>query len=84
MQPVDQFDSDGRALEGSNKWWKEAIARENAAGVKLIQHEFDALITPKFSNIERGSCLTPEWIEKLVTGNLQLKEKELFLWMLYN
>ena len=52
--------------------------------MKLIQHEFDVLIILKFLNIERGSHLTSEQIEKLVTGNLQLKEKKLFLWMLYN
>ena len=84
MQLVNWFDSDGRVLEDSNKWQKEAITRENAAEMKSIQHEFNALIISKFLNIERGSCLTFEQIEKLVTGNLQLKEKELFLWMLYN
>ena len=53
--------------------------RKNVTEMKLIQHEFNALITLKFLNIEKKSCLTFKQIEKLITDNLQLKEKKLFL-----
>ena len=71
-------------LKDSNKWWKEVIMKENTIEVKSIQHEFNVLIISKFSNIERESHLTSKQIKKLITDNLQLKEKKLFLWMLYN
>ena len=75
---MNQFDSDERVLKNSNKWWKEAITRENVIKMKLIQHEFNVLIILKFLNIEKRSCLMSEWIEKLITDNLQLKKKKLF------
>ena len=79
MQSMNQSDSNDRSLKGSNKWWKDIIAKKKTAEMKLIQHEFDTLITLKFSNIKRGSCLMPEQIEKLVTDDLQLQKKKLFL-----
>ena len=78
------FDSDEKVSKNSNKWWKKIIMRKNMIKVKLIWHEFNVLITLKFLNIERKSCLMFKWIEKLITDNLWLKEKKLFLWMLYN
>ena len=42
-------------------------------------------ITPKFSSVQKGSRLTKKRIKDLVVGdNLQLRERELFLEMLYN
>ena len=78
MQSMNWFNNNEKMLKNSNKWQKKAIIKENAVKVKLIWHEFNALITLKFSNIEKKSCLMSEWIEKLITNNLQLKEKKLF------
>ena len=47
--------------------------------MKLIQHEFNALIILKFSNIKRKNHLTFKQIKKLIIDNLQLKKKKLFL-----
>ena len=58
VQSVNQFDNDDKSPEGSNKWQKDAIAKKKTVKTKLIQHEFDTLITLKFSNITRESYLT--------------------------
>ncbi len=40
---------------------------------------------PKFSNIEEGSCLIPEYVEKLQIGSdIMEQEKDLFLMILFN
>ena len=79
IQPADQSDSDERASEGSNQWQMEAIVQQETAGRRCILHEFNSLVTLKFSSIKRGFCLTPKWIEKLIIEDLLSREKELFL-----
>ena len=66
-------------LKNNNKWWKEIIVKENTIKMKLIQHEFNALIILKFLNIKKKSCLTFKQIKKLIINDLWLKEKKLFL-----
>ncbi len=47
--------------------------------------EYSNWITPKFSDIERGSQLTDEHIKDLkLRDSLQLAEREVFIEMLYN
>ena len=70
MQSMNQFNNDEKTLKSNNKWWKKVIMKENTIKMKSIQHEFNALITLKFSNIERKNCLTFKWIKKLITNNL--------------
>ena len=79
MQSVNQFNNDEKMLKSSNKWWKKIIIKKNMIKIKSIQHEFNMLIILKFLNIEKKSHLTLEQIKKLITDNLQLKKKKLFL-----
>ena len=78
MWLVNQFNNDEKTLKNNNKWQKKAIMRENTVKAKSIQHEFNVLIISKFSNIEKESHLMFKQIKKLITDNLQLKEKKLF------
>lgn len=83
--PVNSSDSDGTVPGGRSDWRERAIAREKALGLNQPREEYDRLITPKFSDIPRGSRLTPERIAEMKIGTeLWPEEKVLLLHILYN
>jgi hypothetical protein len=79
---VDLGDSDGSKLRGRSDWFERSKADD-----VLCQDPglYSNWITPKFSDIPKGSRLTKERIKDLIVGDsLWPKEKELLIEMLYN
>lgn len=84
VRPVDTDQSDGSVPGGRSNWRDLAIARERAAGKDIPQDEWDRWFTPKFSDIEPGSRLTPERLEAMQVGDIMNeRERSAFLAMLY-
>jgi hypothetical protein len=82
VQPVDSSDADGSKLGGCIDWFEKSKV-DNIP--YLDSRQYSDWLTPKFSDIPKGSRLIEERIEALVVGDsLWSKEKELFIEMLYN
>ena len=82
VRPVDSSETDGSKPGGSLDWFEKSKLDDIPC---LDPGQYPDWITPKFSDIPKGSQLTKEQIERLVVGDsLWSKEKELFIEMLYN
>ena len=79
IQPVNSFKSNERAPESDSDWQQQVMNAEKTAGFHQKQREFNAYLISKFSDIEEFSQLTQEQIDRLIVGNLRLKECELLL-----
>jgi hypothetical protein len=84
VRPVDVSTSDGTKPGGLENWHEIAVAEERRRGLDKPQSYYDRYLTPKFSDIPRGSRLTPQRITALKVGDLTEKEKELLQAMLFN
>ena len=84
VNPVDNAQTDGSTPEGDPHWRskKWALIRDKLDP----RHEFDKLITPKWSTMPRGERLTRKRWEELIKKDDVLRpgEKKLFLWLLLN
>lgn len=77
--------ADGTAPGGDPNWLQKRLDREKRLGLDKPKGPFDRWLTPKFSNIPRGTRLTPERIETLhISPRLRPKEREMLIEMLYN
>jgi len=78
---VDPREIDGSKPGGCLDWLEKSKANDILCELGL----YSEWITPKFSDIRKGTRLTDERIKDLIVGDsLWLKEKEVFLEMLYN
>lgn len=89
VNPVDNQPSDGSVPEGNLHWKKEFLkaAEEVISQSKEPASPFDQFIMRKFSNITRGSRLTPERLDEMkakVQDTLRDSEVELFVHLLRN
>ncbi len=83
--PVEAGISDGSMPSGDPNWKARRLEWEKAQGLDVPQGEFDHWLTPKFSDIPRGSRLTSERLESMVIGDMLLgNERRLLVEMLYN
>jgi len=73
IRPANQQHTGGIKPEGSENWKKLLI------GLPCPENKKYPWLIPKFSDIERGSRLTPERIEKLKIGKGIMKEEREFL-----
>ena len=82
VQLVDPSGTDGSKPRGILDW----VEKSKKTNVKhLVARKYAKWLIPKFSNIEKGSRLTKERLDKLIIRKeLTLEEKELFLEMLFN
>ena len=81
VRPVDPREIDGSKPGGCLDWLEKSKANDILCEPGL----YSEWITPKFSDIRKGTRLTDERIKDLIVGDsLWLKEKEVFLEMLYN
>ena len=81
VRPVDPSGTDGSKPGGCLDWFEKS----KASDVPSRLGRYSDWITPKFSDIQKGSRLTEERIKDLVVGDgLWPKERELFLEVLYN
>ena len=79
---VDSSDSDGSKPRGCIDWFERSKAEDIPY---LDSRQYSDWLTPKFSDIPKGSRLIEELIKELIIGDsLWPKEKELFIEMLYN
>jgi len=82
VRPVDPRKTDGSKPRGCLDWFEMSKANDVPC---QDPGQFPDWITPKFSSVQKGSRLTEKRIKDLVVGdNLWLRERELFLEMLYN
>jgi len=82
VRPVDPRKTDGSKPGGCLDWFEMLKADDVPC---QDPGQFSDWITPKFSSVQKGSRLTEKRIKDLVVGdNLWLRERELFLEMLYN
>ena len=85
VRPVDVSQSDGSKPGGTEDWHEKAVEEERRSGYNMPRAKYDQYLTPKFSDIPRGSRLTPERIETLKIGeDVTPEERELLLAMLFN
>jgi hypothetical protein len=78
---VDPRQTDSFKPRGCLDW----LERSRASNVPCGPRMYTEWITPKFSDIRKGTCLTNKQIKDLVVrDSLWPKEKEVFLEMLYN
>ena len=79
---VDPGETDGSKPRGCLDW----LERSKIDDVLCLESRlYSDWITPKFSDVQKGSRLTDERIKDLVVGDsLWPKEKELFIEVLYN
>jgi hypothetical protein len=85
VRPVDVSTSDGTKPGGTEDWHDKAVNEERRQGLDRPRSYHDRYLTPKFSDIPRGSRLTPERIATLKVGeDMTKKERELLLEMLFN
>ena len=85
VRPVDVSQSDGSKPGGTEDWHEKAVEEERRSGYNMPRAKYDQYLTPKFSDIPRGSRLTPERIETLKIGeDVTPKERELLLVILFN
>lgn len=84
VQPLDNVTSDGSVPEGDPKWRDKAWAKVEARATK--KHKFDELVTPKFSDIQKGSRLTQERLAEILATceHLTPGEQELLAHVLFN
>jgi hypothetical protein len=81
VRPVDPGETDGSKPGGCLDW----LEKSKADDVPCQLGPYSDWITPKFSDIQKGSRLTEERIKDLIVGDsLWPKEKELFINVLYN
>jgi hypothetical protein len=81
VRPVDDLTTDG-SRPGSIDNWKEVLF--DKAKRNIQPGRFDCWLTLRFSDIPRGSRLTPERIEKLIIGlDLTPQERELLIEILF-
>jgi hypothetical protein len=78
---VDPGETDGSKPRGRPDWFEWSKADDVPC---LDPGKYADWITPKFSDIPKGSRLTDERIKGLIIGDLWPKEKELFIEVLYN
>ena len=84
VNPVDHDQSDGSKPDG-RKDWKERCIEAEAKRPPQPRGPFDQWITPKFSDIPRGSRLTQERCDQLQIGKMVTQEeKTLIIEMLFN
>ncbi len=85
VRPVDSALSDGSVPEGDPLWREKALA---VAQTKMtFGSEWDEEVVPRFTELIRGSRLTPERLEGLlatVEGSLSEQEKAMFVHILFN
>lgn len=84
VHPIDDEPSDGSVPEGDPDWrrkkWRQALK------TMKFGSKFDFFIIPRFTELIRGSRLTPERLEGLIsqtTETLTKEETEIFVHMLY-
>ena len=81
VRPVDPSGTDGSKPGGCLDWFEKS----KASDVPSRLGRYSDWITPKFSDIQKGSRLIEERIKDLIVGDsLWPKERELFLEVLYN
>jgi hypothetical protein len=81
VRPVDPGETDGSKPRGCLDW----LEKSKADDVPCQLGSYSDWITPKFSDIQKGSRLTEERIKDLIVGDsLWPKERELFIEVLYN
>lgn len=82
VQPVNEADQIGEAPGGKDDWYERSRVRDT----QQDQHgRFQHLLLPRFSNLPRGSRLTPERLAKLNVGStLWPEERALFNEMMLN
>lgn len=78
VRPVDISQSDGSKPGGTEDWHERAVEEERRQGYDRPRTKYDQYLTPKFSDIPRGSRLTPERIEALKSGRMLLPRNESF------
>ena len=85
VRPVDSALSDGSVPDGDPTWREKALA---VAQTKMtFGSEWDELVVPRFTELVRGSRLTPDRLLALlstVDGVLSDQEKEMFVHILFN
>ena len=64
VRPVDLGESDGNKPGGVLDW----VAKSKEMDIKSHDEKYPEWLIPKFSDIERGSRLTKEQLEKLIIG----------------
>jgi len=83
VRPVDSSETTGNAPVGIRDWQEAVKATETP--VVNTKGQFSEWIIPKFSDIERGSRLTPERVKTMKVGDmLTYEERELLMEMLFN
>ena len=81
VRPVDPGETDGSKPRGCLDWLEKSKANNILCKLGLYLE----WITLKFSDIRKGTWLTNKRIKDLIVeDSLWLKEKEVFLEMLYN
>lgn len=77
--------SNGDTPGGREDWKAKAIKEKQEHRKDRPVGKYDHWLIPKFSDIERGSRLTPERIKRMIVGEeLSPQERDLLLEMLYN
>ena len=84
VRPVDTDKSDG-AIPGGKEDWKAEILEQEAKIQTDPNRPYKEWLIPKFSDIPRGSRLTPERLGKMIVGDeLTIQERDMLTEMLYN
>src|SRR5271156_372945 len=84
VRSVNTDESDGTAPGGSKTWREDMLRKERRTESPDKEDLYAEWLIPKFSEIPKGSRLTPERIEKLIMGSITAQEKDLLIAMLFN
>ena len=87
VHPVDDYPSDGTVPEGTVNWKPSHEAKVKATMDANRGSKYDPWIRPRFSQIEKGSRLTPDRLQTLMAKNcdgFSDEEKAMFTHLMLN
>ena len=84
VRPVNSSALDRTVLGGIMEWRDVALHRQKASIQGLPLGPYDHFLEPRYTKLARGARLKPERLERMIVGDIQPREREIFEAMLFN
>jgi len=84
VRPVNSSAPDRTVMGGIMEWREVALRRQKASIRGLPLGPYDHFLEPRYTKLARGARLKPERLERMIVGDIQPREREIFEAMLFN
>ena len=84
VRPVNLLAPDKTVIGGITEWREVALCQQRASIQGLPLSLYNHFLKPRYTKLARGTRLKPEQLERIIVGDLQPREREIFKAMLFN